>query len=100
MLEGLVIEAAFDDAVEEPALHAMGWPELVAKIAAAQDLRAVVADASARNEASFGAGAAQCFAALGKGKPNINHEALSAGSSGACKVDPAAPTATDGDREA
>lgn len=98
MFEGMVIKAACNEVAEEP-LQTIAWSELVAKIAAAQDLRTAPAAAAVCELASFGEGAARCFAAQDNGKRTVNPEALSGRKSIACKADRATGMVIDGDRE-
>ena len=57
-------------------LHPVRWPDLVAKLDAARDLRASLLAHAGEGEASFDAHCAQHIAALCDGKPDVNFDDL------------------------
>ena len=60
-------------------LHPVRWPDLVAKLDAARDLRASLLAHAGEGEASFDAHCAQHIAALCEGKRGINLDDLDDG---------------------
>lgn len=66
--------AEFEDSARS--LHPVRWPELVAKLDAARDLRASLLAHAGEGEASFDPHCAQHIAALCEGKRGINLDDL------------------------
>jgi hypothetical protein len=76
MFEGQIVPAAADSAREGGALRVPAWPELVARLAAAHDLRRAMARAG-----SYPAGNFACFGECGEGvsgegEPLVNPDGL------------------------
>lgn len=85
------------------AMRAFEWDELVAKLAAARDLRGLFAAARGDSPGSFAAGAAHAFAIAEKtsspNKGSVNPDALGAGKRPGARTVAAAVEAGDCDRE-
>jgi hypothetical protein len=64
--------ALFDEQSESDVLRTLSWNDLVARLAAARDLRASFAGAGELSDASFDAGSARRIAAHHNGKHSIN----------------------------
>lgn len=64
---------------EGESLRPLSWGDLVARLAAARDLRASYDGRAAGSDASFDAGSARCVAALHNGKHAVNLEDSSYG---------------------
>ncbi len=58
------------------ALRAFGWPELIARINAARDLRSLLERDNFLISASFSDAAAGYFSSRKQRKPDVNHNAL------------------------
>jgi|SRR5690606_27725167 len=63
-------------------LRAVKWPDLVARLDAARDLRATLRTYECEGEASFDPGSARHIAALCDGKPGVNLDDLVNGKAG------------------
>ena len=59
---------------ESETLRPLSWSELVARLAAARDLRASLTGRVSRSDASFDASSARCIAAHHNGKHLVNPE--------------------------
>jgi hypothetical protein len=98
MFEGKLPQVAghgeFDSASAEgldgDVLRALNWHDLVARLAAARDLRASYATSGAAHDASFDAGSARRIAAHHNGKHAINLEDSSNGKGAPAKAGRAA----------
>jgi hypothetical protein len=79
----------FQDQPDGEVLRALSWSDLVARLAAARDLRASFARAGELSEASFDAGSARRIAAHHNGKHSINLDDSSNGKGPRGKAGPA-----------
>jgi len=80
MFEGKSVRADFDQPNgESSSLHRVTWSELVARLDAARDLRAVLGGQQAGGEASFDLASARHIAELGDGKHDVNLDGLANG---------------------
>ena len=99
MFEGIAPSASPDPAADTGALRPVVWPDLVAKLAAARDLRALFVADARQSFASFAPVAAQALAGCGHAERDINPDALTRGKfHGPTRVS-AADEARGGDRE-
>jgi hypothetical protein len=99
MFEGLVSSVSPQQAAEPGTFRAVEWPDLVAKFAAARDLRELFAADARRSLASFAPDAAQALAGCAQAERDVNPEALSHGKFHGPTEVSAANDARDGDRE-
>jgi hypothetical protein len=81
------------------AAHAPAWPDLVAKLAAARDLRGVLARVASDEGSSFAPQAARALALRDLGKGSVNPDALADGKTTEDNNEAAAHPAGHGDRE-
>ena len=79
MFEGPIPSVSPAGPAEAGALNAVGWPELVAKLAAARDFRAVMAGAQRGSLASFAPHAARALAGREFGERPVNPDGLGRG---------------------
>jgi len=96
MFEGSIPSVSPAGPAEAGALNALAWPELVAKLAAVRDFRAVMAGPQRGSLASFAPHAAQALVGrdfgelpvnpdgLGRGKPHRAKTLASADHAGKC----------------
>ena len=97
MFEGTITAASADPGAES-ALRPLDWPEIVARLAAARDLRAVFA----RPVVSGGSFVTRAAAGIARAAPHersINFDALAAGKWPASTTAATAPAAGFGDRD-
>ena len=88
------------DSVAGGALRVPGWPDIVARLAAAHDLRAALAKGSARDRGSFAGFAAEREQKeVNESAARVNPTGLAHGKTGRGIADPAVPDAVDADRE-
>lgn len=103
MFESKLTPAAAAQAAETGAMRAFEWHELVARLAAARDLRGVFAGSRVDSRASFAAGAARALAPGGSDdwgdKGYVNPDALGAGKSPCANTVAAGRGAGQCDRE-
>jgi hypothetical protein len=99
MFEGNLSSVVAGQAEDAGALRAVAWSELVAKLAAARDLRAVFAVSRRGSLASFAPQAARALALRDAGEQSINPDALEHGKGPRAISIAAAVAAGDRDRE-
>ena len=103
MIEGKLSSVVAEQAVGAGALRAFAWDELVAKLAAARDLRELFAGSRGESLASFAPQAARSLALCGSAEEadqgSVNPDALGAGKGVRAKTIAAAGEAGDCDRE-
>ena len=80
----------FGEPVDSEVLRTLSWNDLVARLAAARELRASYAGAGELSDASFDAGSARRMAAHHNGKHSINLDSSSNGKGARGKAGPAA----------
>ena len=84
MFEGKPVRADFEQSFDQSNgdggdLRRVTWPELVARLDAARDLRTVLGDQQAGGDASFDLASARHIAELGEGKHGVNLDGLANG---------------------
>lgn len=99
MFEGTLPSVSPHGSAKAGAMRAVAWPELVAKFAAARDLRTLWAGGTRQSLASFATGAAGALGHFGDVKPPVNPDALVDGKGLWARTIAAADDARDGDRE-
>lgn len=99
MFEGPIPSVPPPVPAEAGALNAFAWPELVAKLAAARDFRAVLAGAQRGSLASFAPHAARALAGRDAGERPVNPDGLGRGKDPRAKPVAAADEAGQCDRE-
>ena len=81
---------------ESETLRRLSWGELVARLAAARDLRASLTGRVSRSDASFDASSARCIAAHHNGKHIVNPDVSGSGKGPEGNADPAVHDAARG----
>lgn len=99
MFEGTIPSGSSAGPAEAGVLNGFAWPELVAKLAAARDLRAIFAADSRQSLASFAEGAARALADCGHAERYVNPDDLTDGKAHTATYVSVADHARDGDRE-
>ena len=96
MYEGPIQAADFAGSEESPILRQLRWTDLVARIAASRETRAIAPGPAGEPHASFAA-----FHRHGdsKGQQRVSHDALTHGKSSRIGTPDAANSAGEGDRE-
>ena len=100
MFEGPIVpESAFEAAAEGTSLRAPAWPEIVARLAVAHDLRHAVALSSACPSGNFNRFGEHAGVCPGQGERPVNRDGLVHGKGHGGMVLATAECAAPGDRE-
>ncbi|MCP5395624.1 MAG: hypothetical protein H6918_02630 [Sphingomonadaceae bacterium] len=99
MIENPPSVPAMGEMAQRADLRAFGWPELVARLSAAQDLRRVIRRPSVAHKASFASGAAGLGHSEGNYERAVNPKVLSDEKPDAALMSSSPDGATQGDRE-
>ncbi|MDN3646972.1 hypothetical protein QWY75_12230 [Pontixanthobacter aestiaquae] len=99
MFEGNLTDTGFTKAAESPVLQPLEWPVLVARLAAARDLRGVFARRKMSGGGNFASFSTEQSANLNEIGFGINPDTLADCKTHEAKMSPAAQDAETGDRE-